>query len=85
MGEVSRVVADISGSAREQATALGQVNRAVNDMDRLMQQNAAMVEETMAASHGPREEVAALVRTVGGFRLAEASPVVDHHASVKEL
>ncbi len=40
----------ISGSAREQATGLSEINSAVNNMDQITQQNAAMVEETNAAT-----------------------------------
>ncbi|EKN00101.1 methyl-accepting chemotaxis protein, partial [Acidocella sp. MX-AZ02] len=45
------LVTDIAGSAQEQATGLAEVNSAVNQMDQVTQQNAAMVEESTAASH----------------------------------
>jgi methyl-accepting chemotaxis protein len=40
----------IATSAREQSTGLAEVNTAVNQMDQVTQRNAAMVEETNAAS-----------------------------------
>jgi methyl-accepting chemotaxis protein len=40
----------ITSSAKEQAIGLSEVNSAVNQMDQVTQQNAAMVEETNAAS-----------------------------------
>jgi methyl-accepting chemotaxis protein len=49
-------VADIAASAQEQATGLQQVNAAVNQMDQVTQQNAAMVEQATAASHGLAQE-----------------------------
>jgi methyl-accepting chemotaxis protein len=49
-------VADIAASAQEQATGLQQVNTAVNQMDQVTQQNAAMVEQATAASHGLAQE-----------------------------
>ena len=51
VGEISIVVNDIAASAQEQATGLHEVNTAVNQMDQVTQQNAAMVEQSTAASH----------------------------------
>jgi methyl-accepting chemotaxis protein len=51
VAEIDTVVSGIAGSAQEQATALHQVNTALNQMDQVTQQNAAMVEETTAAAH----------------------------------
>ncbi len=62
------LVGDIAASAQEQATGLAQVNTAVNQMDQVTQQNAAMVEQSTAASHSLAAE--ALARLVGQFRLA---------------
>ena len=44
VAEINGVVAEIAASAQEQATGLQQVNTAVNQMDQVTQQNAAMVE-----------------------------------------
>jgi methyl-accepting chemotaxis protein len=41
---------EIQASAREQATGVAEVNKAVNAMDQITQQNAAMVEESLASS-----------------------------------
>jgi methyl-accepting chemotaxis protein len=62
--DISAVIAEIAASAHEQATGLQEVNTAVNQMDQVTQQNAAMVEETTAASHslaGEAEQLAALI------------------------
>ncbi|PZR34997.1 MAG: hypothetical protein DI526_08575 [Caulobacter segnis] len=73
VGEVVRVhglVGDIARSSEEQSTGLRQVNTAVNQMDQVTQQNAAMVEETTAATHSLRSEALELARRVGEFTLA---------------
>ncbi len=44
IGEINRVVAEIAASAGEQAACLEQVNTAVNQMDQMTQQDAAMAE-----------------------------------------
>ena len=72
------LVSDIAGSAQEQAAGLNQVNSAVNQMDQMTQQNAAMVEESTAASHALADEAKALARLVGHFRLGEAAAPALH-------
>ena len=68
VARLNDLVAEIAASAREQATGLDQVNNAVNQMDQVTQQNAAMVEETTAASHSLAHEADALSRLVGQFK-----------------
>ncbi|WGM38211.1 methyl-accepting chemotaxis protein [Caulobacter sp. NIBR1757] len=75
-GEVGRIAAlvnEISASSQEQATGLQEVNIAISQMDQLTQQNAAMVEESTAASHALREESGAMTTAVGHFNLGVAT------------
>jgi len=72
VAEINAVVGAIAASAQEQASALHQVNTAVNQMDQVTQQNAAMVEETTAAAHALGQESAELARLVGLFQLGQA-------------
>jgi methyl-accepting chemotaxis protein len=65
--EIDRVVAEIASGAREQATSLTEVNVAVSHMDQTTQQNAAMVEETTAATHSLRRESDELMNEVRSF------------------
>jgi methyl-accepting chemotaxis protein len=66
--KVNELVSDIAASAQEQSTGLAQVNTAVNQMDQVTQQNAAMVEQSTAASHSLAGEAEELARLVGRFR-----------------
>ncbi|MBY2983685.1 methyl-accepting chemotaxis protein [Rhizobium leguminosarum] len=59
----------IAVSAREQSTGLAEVNTAVNSMDQVTQQNAAMVEQSTAASGQLAQEAATLRELVSRFRL----------------
>ncbi|NKJ40784.1 methyl-accepting chemotaxis protein [Novosphingobium sp. SG720] len=68
VGDINRVVADISGTVDGQAHIIGQVNDAVGEMDRATQQNAAMVEETSAATRALAAEAGKLSELVGSFR-----------------
>ncbi|HRL07318.1 MAG TPA: methyl-accepting chemotaxis protein, partial [Brevundimonas diminuta] len=54
------------------ATGLQQVNTAVNQMDQVTQQNAAMVEESTAASHSLAQEADVLAASVARFRIGGA-------------
>jgi len=65
------LIGEIAGAAAEQATGLGQVNVAVSQMDQVTQQNAAMVEETTAASNQLAHEVKGLNELLGQFRTVE--------------
>ncbi|MDB5551028.1 MAG: mcpCf [Rhizobium sp.] len=59
----------IATAAREQSTGLSEVNQAVNSMDQTTQKNAAMVEETTAASATLAMEAAKLRGLVEQFKL----------------
>ncbi|OHV73206.1 methyl-accepting chemotaxis protein [Ensifer sp. LCM 4579] len=69
--EINGLIRQISSSASEQAVGLKEINGAVNQMDQVTQQNAAMVEETTAASVALNDEARALSALVSRFRLAE--------------
>jgi methyl-accepting chemotaxis protein len=69
ISEINGVVTDIAGSAQEQATGLNEVNTAVNQMDQVTQQNAAMVEESTAASHALASEADDLARMMSQFKV----------------
>jgi methyl-accepting chemotaxis protein len=73
VSEISARVAEIAASAREQSGGLAEINSAMTELDHVTQQNAAMFEETTAASHALRAEADALVSAVARFRLAEAA------------
>ena len=81
VGEIHELVVAMAASAREQATGIGQVNSAVADMDRGVQQNAAMVQEATSASHGLTGQAEELSQMVRRFRLD--TPVQD--GSVRDL
>jgi len=69
----------IATSSREQSTGLSEVNSAVNQMDQVTQQNAAMVEETNAASATLASEAVRLRDLIANFKLAG-----DHHQGASD-
>jgi methyl-accepting chemotaxis protein len=80
--ELDRLVGEIAASAKEQATGLGQVNTAVNQMDQVTQQNAAMVEQTTAASRSLADEAAELAQLVAEFQTGHAG--IEHKTRPSE-
>ncbi len=82
VSQLNGLVAELAASAKEQSTGLGEVNAAVNQMDQVTQQNAAMVEEATAASHSLSEEARELARLVGEFRIGGnvSAPVLKRAA-----
>jgi hypothetical protein len=65
--EISTRIETIATSAREQAVGLQEINVAINEMDQTTQQNAAMVEETNAATQGLSGEAVKLEGLVRRF------------------
>ncbi|EGO95316.1 PAS domain S-box protein [Acidiphilium multivorum] len=77
IGTLSRLMGDITASAREQATGLAEVNAAISEMDHVTQQNAAMAEQATAGCRNLSEKASRLSGLVGEFRIrqpGEAAP-----------
>jgi methyl-accepting chemotaxis protein len=73
VGRITGLVSEIAASAQEQATGLQEVNTAVNQMDQMTQQNAAMVEESTAASQALAQDAGELTRLISRFSVAGAA------------
>lgn len=71
VSEISTHVGEIAVSADEQSRGLAEINIAVNQLDQVTQQNAAMFEETTAASHALTSEAENLATTMAQFVIAE--------------
>ncbi len=89
VAEIDDLIVQISSSAQEQATGLHQVNTAVNQMDQVTQQNAAMVEQTTAATHSLKGQTAELVSLISTFQVGSSraaapapAPAPSRQASV---
>ncbi|MGF9565694.1 PAS domain-containing methyl-accepting chemotaxis protein [Neorhizobium sp. JUb45] len=76
VGAIHTNVAAIVEASREQSASLKEINQAVNVMDQATQKNAAMVEETTAASHSLSSEAENLRRLLQQFRIGQATGAV---------
>lgn len=75
VASINGLMVSIASSAREQATSLAEINTAINQMDQTTQQNAAMVEQTSAASGALAGESTALRELISRFNLGQAVKV----------
>jgi methyl-accepting chemotaxis protein len=71
--QVDELVSEVTSGSREQAEGITQINRAVGQMDKVTQSNAASAEESAAAAQElsaqaevMKESVAELLQLVGG-------------------
>ena len=71
----SELIANISTATVEQATALSEVNAAMNQMNQLTQHNAAMAEETTAACYSLSSTAGQLNTIVRRFKIEKSAPV----------
>ena len=73
VGRVTDIMAEITAASVEQSGGIEQVNRAMNEMDQVTQQNAALVEEASAAAEAMHEQAATLADSVRLFKLDRAA------------
>ncbi|VVE58130.1 chemotaxis protein [Pandoraea horticolens] len=85
ISRVRRLIGEIHSAVTEQSTGISQIDRSVAEMDQSTQQNAALVEESAAASAMLSEQARNLADTVALFQLREHSrygtTVVRNHAN----
>ncbi|WP_421847758.1 methyl-accepting chemotaxis protein [Novosphingobium sp.] len=70
VAEIGALVEGIATAAVDQATSISKVNVTMGELDRMTQQNAAMVEESAAASRNLSGQAANLANLVARFRAA---------------
>jgi methyl-accepting chemotaxis protein len=68
VGRVGDVIGEISAAAGSQADGIRDVNDAVTQVDRMTQQNAALVEQSAAAAESMRDQASRLSQAVEQFR-----------------
>jgi len=74
--KVSDIVGEIAAASSEQSAGIEQVNKAITQMEQVTQQNAALVEESAAASEAMDEESRSLNGLIGFFKTGAGGPPV---------
>jgi methyl-accepting chemotaxis protein len=91
VGSVQRVtdiIGEISAAASEQSDGIGQVSASVVQLDKMTQQNAALVEESAAAAASLKDQANKLAQVVGTFKLDAAPSMARptaHEAAAREV
>jgi methyl-accepting chemotaxis protein len=65
---VTDIMGEVTASSLEQSSGIEQVNQAINQMDQMTQQNAALVEEAAAAAGSLKDQSTKLQNVVSMFR-----------------
>ncbi|MBN3787043.1 methyl-accepting chemotaxis protein [Burkholderia sp. Ac-20353] len=66
---VSTMMNEIADASLEQSAGIDQIGSAVQSLDEMTQQNAALVEESAAAAESLRQQAAELTRLVAAFKV----------------
>jgi len=77
---VNQLLGEIANGAREQSLGVAQIGAAVQELDRMTQQNAALVEQTAAASSAMKDQAEALAHEVDRFRLPAEARLAEAEA-----
>jgi methyl-accepting chemotaxis protein len=85
VGTVTGLMTEIRASTQEQAIGLAEVNTAVNAMDQITQQNAAMVEESTAASLTLSQDAARMMDRLTRFTIGDVTSRDDESLSAGGL
>lgn len=67
---VADVIGEITSAAAEQSSGIAGVNQAINNLDQMTQQNAALVEESAAAAESLREQADRMKQSVAVFKVS---------------
>jgi len=76
VGRVTGIMGEIEAAALEQSDGIGQVNKAIAQIDKVTQRNAALVEEAAAAANSLGEQAGLLRDTVAVFRTGSDAEAV---------
>lgn len=74
---ISERIRQISTGTQEQATALREINVGIAQLDQVTQSNAAMVEESTAASQLLASDAEKLFRKVAAFKVGQSVRMID--------
>jgi methyl-accepting chemotaxis protein len=72
---VTDIMGEIASASQEQSTGIGQINQAVNQMDEMTQQNAALVEEAAAAAAALEGQATQLSQVINVFHVSDPEAI----------
>ena len=85
IGRVTALMGQISTATHQQSQGVAEVGTAIQQMDQMTQQNAALVEEMAAAASSLQSQAQALVQAVSVFDLGASGQVVERSSAASAL
>ncbi len=73
---VAQIMTEIAAASHEQSSGIEQINRAIAQMDNVVQMNASLVEEATAAATSMAHQATELARAVAQFRVEDAGKAI---------
>ncbi|HMN93023.1 MAG TPA: methyl-accepting chemotaxis protein [Hydrogenophaga sp.] len=71
---VADIIGEITAATSEQSSGVGQINTAINHLDQMTQQNAALVEQSSAAAESLRSQARQLAQAIQVFKSTAGRP-----------
>ncbi len=75
--QVTTLMTEINAASSEQSNQIGQVSQAVDQLDHMTQQNAALVEEGAAAAQSLKDQANRLAGAMGQFQLTVGGAIAQ--------
>jgi methyl-accepting chemotaxis protein len=69
--KVAEIMTEIASASHEQSSGIEQINKAITQMDTVVQMNASLVEEATAAATSMANQATALARSVAQFQVPD--------------
>jgi methyl-accepting chemotaxis protein len=83
--KVAEIMTEIASASNEQSSGIEQINKAITQMDTVVQMNASLVEEATVAATSMASQATALVQSVAQFRVEESAPAAMDGGAVESL
>ena len=80
--KVASIMAEIASASHEQGSGIEQINKAITQMDTVVQMNASLVEEATAAATSMADQATGLARAVAQFRVEEEAIAQPQPATI---
>jgi methyl-accepting chemotaxis protein len=71
--KVAAIMTEIASASHEQSSGIDQINKAITQMDHMVQMNASLVEQATAAATSMAEQATGLAHAVAQFRVQEGA------------
>ena len=71
ISKINEAIIDITHGAKEQTIGIGQINKAISDLDEVTQTNAGIAEETSASTHLLQDKAEEFLKIVEFFKVED--------------